>query len=119
MAYDRSVNILGGNVQGVISTGDNANIVQSPSEYTHEISDEISEVLEQLSKKYSGIPESQKQLLLQIELQQKVRNDPTFRQRFLSALKSGSLELIKVITNNPFISVPLETVKGWIEVGPS
>jgi hypothetical protein len=35
-----------------------------------------------------------------------------------NAAKSGGVELIKVLTNNPFVSVPLETVKGWIEAEP-
>jgi hypothetical protein len=28
------------------------------------------------------------------------------------------IETVKVLTNNPFVSIPLETVKGWLEAEP-
>ena len=114
MTQDRSVNVFG-KVQGVISTGDRANIVQKSLENSQNISDEVEEILEQLAVRYTNVSETQKQVVLQMELQQKLKNDPTFKQRFISAAKSGGLELVKVVTNNPFVSVPLETMKGWIE----
>jgi hypothetical protein len=118
MNQDRSVNVFG-KVQGVISTGDGASIIQSSSENTQDVSDEIREILEHLAARYTNAPDNQKQIVLQMELQQKLKNDPTFKQRFISAAKSGGLELVKVVTNNPFVSVPLETVKGWIKAEPS
>jgi hypothetical protein len=62
---------------------------------------------------------NQKQIVFQMELQQKVKNNPSLKDRFVSATKAGSVELVKVLTNNPFVSVPLETVKGWLEAEPS
>lgn len=117
MTQDRSVNIFG-KVQGVVNTGDRANIVQNSLGNPRDVSDEVEEILEQLAARYTHVSEIQKQVVLQIELQQKLRNDPTFKQRFISAAKSGGLELVKVVTNNPFVSVPLETMKGWIEAEP-
>ena len=114
MAQDRSVNVFG-KVQGVVNTGDRANIIHNSLENSQDVSDEFKEILELLATRYTNASESQKQIVLQMELQQKLKNDPTFKQRFISAAKSGGLELVKVITNNPFVSVPLETVKGWIE----
>lgn len=117
MAQDRSVNVFG-KVQGVVNTGDRANIIHNSLENSQDVSDEFKEILELLATRYTNASESQKQIVLQMELQQKLKNDPTFKQRFISAAKSGGLELVKVITNNPFVSVPLETVKGWIEAEP-
>ncbi len=114
VTQDRSVNVFG-KVKGVISTGDGASIIQGLSEEQRDISDEIEEVLEQLAVRYADAPENQKKMVLQMELQQKLKNDPTFKHRFIGAVKAGGLELVKVVTNNPFVSVPLETVKGWIE----
>lgn len=118
MAQDRSVNVFG-KVEGVVSTGDRANIIQKSLENSRDVSDEFEELLELLATRYTNASEGQKQIVLQMELQQKLKNDPTFKERFISAAKSGGLELIKVVTNNPFVSVPLETVKGWIEAEPS
>ena len=50
-----------------------------------------------------------------MELQQKLKENPTLRDRILSSAKAGGFELVKVLTDNPFITVPLETFKGWIE----
>lgn len=116
MTQDRSVNVFG-KVKGVISTGDGASIIQGLSEKPRDISDEIEEILEQLAARYADAPENQKKIVLQMELQQKLKNDPAFKQRFIGAVKAGGLELVKVVTNNPFVSVPLETMKGWIEAG--
>jgi hypothetical protein len=118
MTQDRSVNVFG-KVQGVISTGDGAKIIQKSQDSSKDVSEEVEEILEQLAARYHNAPVSQKQVVFQMEVQQRVQADPTFKNRFSSAAKSGGLELIKVVTNNPFVSVPLETVKGWIEAEPS
>jgi hypothetical protein len=72
-------------------------------------------LLTELSQRYPAASEVQKQTVLEMELQEKLRSDPTLRARFLSAVKAGSLELVKTLMNNPFVHVPLETVRGWIE----
>jgi hypothetical protein len=50
-----------------------------------------------------------------MELQEVSATDPSFIQRLRNALRSGGFELVKVLTNNPFVSVSLETLRGWIE----
>lgn len=117
MTQDRSINVSqGGKIEGVISIGDDAKIIQNNfANESADLSKEIMRILEELAQRYSTAGEFQKQTVLQMELQQKLKNDPTFRERFINAAKSGGVELIKVLTNNPFVSVPLETIKGWIE----
>lgn len=114
---DRSINVPG-TLQGVASTGDNASISQRFLTDSANVVTEFQEIIERLSSRYSNASNFQKQTVLQMELQQKLVNDPTFRDRFIGALKAGGVELVKVITNNPFVSVPIETVKGWIEAEP-
>jgi len=114
MMQDKSVNVFG-KVQGVISTGDHANIIQNSLQNPRDVSDEIKEILDHLAEKYTNASENQRQVVFQMEIQQKLKSDPTFKQRFINAAKSGGLELVKVVTNNPFVNVPLEMVKGWIE----
>lgn len=109
-------------VRGVISTGDNANIKLQYNEAPSEINvyDEVTDIFGYLSMKYSQYPnasDEQKEDALRREIQEKVELDPGFRGRLVNALRYGGVELTKVVTNNPFISVPLETVRGWVEAG--
>ncbi|TYQ24276.1 hypothetical protein PseudUWO311_19840 [Pseudanabaena sp. UWO311] len=79
---------------------------------------EIQALLTQLAQDYpEGSPE-EKQTVAKMELRRKVKEDPTLKDRLLSAIKSGGIETVKVLTNNPFVSIPLETVKGWLEAEP-
>lgn len=112
---NRSVNV-GGSVHGGIIAGD-GNIQNNPTEQTIAVEKVVEEILNKLSQRYPEAPEYQKQVVFQMELQQKLKENPTLRDRLLSAAKAGGFELAKVLTDNPFISVPLETVKGWIEAG--
>ena len=111
--YNRSVSV-GGSVHGGIITGDR-NIQNSSADQTIGVEKVVEEILNQLSQRYPNAPEHQKQIVFQMELQHKLKENPTLRDRFLSASKAGGFELVKVLTDNPFISVPLETFKGWIE----
>ncbi len=117
MTQDRSVKFSdSGKFEGILSTGDNAkNAFQKGSNTPEDYLNDFQKILEQLAQRYPDAPNSQKQIVLQMELQQKMKADPTFKERFVSAVKAGGIELIKVLTNNPFVSVPLETIKGWIE----
>lgn len=113
MIQDRSIN-NSGNMEGVINVGDHVEIIYK-KENPLNVCQEIEDILKELEKRYSGAPKNEKEMVLKMELQQKVKSDPIFRQRFISAAKSGGIELIKVLTDNPFVSVPMETAKGWIE----
>lgn len=113
---DRSVNFSGqAQMGGVISTGENASIVYKNTDDSKDIFIEFKEIFERLSGIYADAQDNQKQIVLQMKIQKKLKNDPTFKKRFINAAKAGSIELVKIVTNNPFVSVPIETVKGWIE----
>ncbi|MBD2610180.1 hypothetical protein H6G94_02630 [Nostoc punctiforme FACHB-252] len=113
---DRSINV-GGSFQGVANTGDNSLIQNSSNRITdRDVAEILADMLKQLAQRYPNISEVQKQTVFKMELQQKLRESPTLKQRFLGAVKAGGFELAKVLTNNPFVSVPIETVKGWLEV---
>lgn len=78
--------------------------------------EEVQEIFRNLSQRYPNASYEKKQTVAELEFSQKATLDPTFKERILSAAKAGSFELVKVITNNPFVSIPLETLKGWFEV---
>ena len=117
MMRDSSVKV-GGSVKGVINTGDNSFINNSQLK-DEDLTDILADILSQLAQRYPNASEIEKQTVFQMEFRQKIQGNPTLKQRFLTAIKAGGFELTKVITNNPFVSVPLETVKGWIEAKSS
>lgn len=110
---NRSV-FVGGSVHGGIIAGDQ-NIQNNSPDQIIGVEKVVEEILSQLSQRYPEASNAQKQIVFQMELQQKLKENPTLRDRILSAAKAGEFELAKVLTDNPFITVPLETVKGWIE----
>ena len=80
------------------------------------LTQEVQDIIDRLYQEYPDADESGKQAVLRMELQKKVKQDPTFRERFISAMKAGGFELTKLFTSNTFVSVPIEMVRGWIEV---
>jgi hypothetical protein len=119
MTQDRSINISGsGRVEGIISTGDNARNTYNTGSGQEEYLPILKTIIDQLVLEYADASSMEKKIVLKMKLQSRMRTDPTFRDRFASAVKAGGAELIKVLTNNPFVSVPLEIVKGWLEADP-
>jgi hypothetical protein len=82
-----------------------------------DIAEELQGILDNLYQRYSQSNASplQRETVFQMELQEVSATDPSFIQRLRNALRSGGFELVKVLTNNPFVSVSLETLRGWIE----
>jgi hypothetical protein len=48
-------------------------------------------------------------------IKQEIKRNPTLKARLVNALKTGGIEALKAIFNNPFVSIPVETVKGFLE----
>lgn len=40
---------------------------------------------------------------------------PTLKHRLRSALRARGIEALKAIFNHPLVSIPIETIKGWVE----
>jgi len=76
---------------------------------------EIQQLLDQLAKTYPTTTEADKRTFV-TEVVNQIKQHPTLKDRALSALKSGSIEAVKTIANHPAVSIPIEVVKGWIEV---
>jgi hypothetical protein len=107
-----------GNVYGVAGHVAGNQIINAQQQSLTSAAMEIQALLTQLAQAYpDGSPE-EKQTLAKMELRRKVKEDPTFKERLLNAIKSGGIETVKVLTNNPFVSIPLETIKGWFEAEP-
>jgi hypothetical protein len=107
-----------GNVYGVAGHVAGNQVINAQQQSLTSAAMEIQSLLTQLAQDYpEGSPE-EKQTVAKMELRRKVKEDPTLKDRLLSAIKSGGIETVKVLTNNPFVSIPLETVKGWLEAEP-
>lgn len=72
---------------------------------------EIQQLLNQLSQTNPTNREA-----LEAAVYQEIQHNPTLKARLKSALKAGGLEALKAIFNHPAFSIPLETIKGWLEV---
>lgn len=107
-----------GNVYGVAGNVAGNQIINAQQQSLTSAAMEIQALLTQLAQDYPEGSLEEKQTLAKMELRRKVKEDPTLKDRLLSAIKSGGIETVKVLTNNPFVSIPLETVKGWLEAEP-
>jgi hypothetical protein len=74
---------------------------------------QVEDLLQQLAAQASQVPAHQRPQVVSKALQKKARLSPEFKARLLKALESGSGELLRVFTQNPYISIPMALVKGW------
>lgn len=107
-----------GNVYGVAGNVAGNQIINAQQQSLTSTATEIQSLLTQLAQDYPEGSLEEKQTLAKMELKRKVKEDPSLKDRLLNAIKSGGIETVKVLTNNPFVSIPIETVKGWLEAEP-
>ena len=116
MSEPTNQQIFNGPVYGVAQTvkGD-LNIDARQSANLSEAAAEIKKLLDQLAKDYSDLPPDEKLVSAKLKFREAIKADPTFKDRLLSALESGGSEALNTLfANNPFVSIPLETVRGWL-----
>lgn len=94
------------------------NVTHAKEQTLNSAVSEIQVILEQLASSYPDAFVEEKQTLVKLELKRKFKQDPTLKDRLLNAFKSGGFEAVKAITNNPFVSIPLEMLKGLLEAEP-
>jgi HEAT repeat protein len=104
------------NANDITTQGDQIGIQHNYAPETNlaEAAVEIQLLLDQLAKTYPTNTETDKKNFV-VEVVNQIKQRPTLRDRTWSALKSGSIEAVKVIANHPTISIPVEIVRGWIE----
>jgi uncharacterized protein YjbI with pentapeptide repeats len=73
---------------------------------------EIKQLLDQLAQTYPNRTES----IVVNAIQTEVKRNPTLKARLINALKTGGVEALKTVFNHPLVSVPVETIKGFLEV---
>ncbi len=80
---------------------------------------EIQQLLEQLAQTNPTIVQAKNQNVVVEAIEQEIKSNPNIKARLLSALKAGGTEALKqaleAIFENPLVSIPVETIKGFIE----
>lgn len=75
---------------------------------------ELEEIFDRLAHQATQFPPHQRPKVVANVLKKKAMANPDFKQRLFSAIESGSEELVRIFTHNPYISIPLSLVKGWV-----
>ncbi|MEZ2228023.1 HEAT repeat domain-containing protein [Microcoleus sp.] len=102
MNFNAPVTGAAGNVEG--------DFINNPPQNLVDAAAEIQQLLNQIAQNPT-VPES----VVAEAIHNKIKENPTLKQRLRSALKAGGIEALKAIFNHPLVSVPIETIKGWIE----
>ncbi|MEH2152443.1 hypothetical protein [Nostoc sp.] len=92
-------------------------ITVSESIEQKELIAQLKEEFKQLLDELAENPRTQKPAVAVEIVHTEIIDDPTLKQRLLSALKAGGVEALKAIFNHPAVSIPVETVKGFLEAG--
>ncbi len=78
------------------------------------VSSELKAEVQQLLYQLAHTPRTANQTFAEA-VKEEIKAKPTLRQRLLSALKAGGIEALKAIFDDPVVSIPVETVKGFLE----
>ncbi|NEO53683.1 MAG: hypothetical protein F6K54_11700 [Okeania sp. SIO3B5] len=76
-----------------------------------ELRKKIQPLLEHLAQN----PITANEALAETAIQQQINDNPTLRKRLISALEAGGIQALKAIFNNPAISIPVETIRGFLK----
>ncbi len=76
---------------------------------------ELKEELKPLLNEIAENPKTQKPRVAVEIINAEIDENPTLKQRLIGALKAGGIEALKAIFDNPAVSIPVETVKGFLE----
>ena len=106
-----------GNV-GAVQNGDHnvAHVTQNnySQQNLTDAAREIQQLLDQLAKTYPINTQSEK-LAVVTKAVEKIENDPSWKHRVVSAIKSGGTEGIKELLDNPLANILLAVIEGWRE----
>jgi HEAT repeat protein len=103
MNFNAPVTGAAGNVEG--------DFINNPPQNLVDAAAEIQQLLNQIAQTNPTMTES----AVAVAIQHEIKENPTLKQRLRGALKAGGIEALKAIFNHPLVSVPIETIKGWIE----
>ncbi|GAB4284670.1 MAG: hypothetical protein Fur0025_15600 [Oscillatoriaceae cyanobacterium] len=100
-----------GSVSGVAGTVQGDQIINNRPDLSESML-EIQRLWEQFEQSYNVSLPQDKKAQVQAALVE-INQNPTLRERFVSALTSGTLEAFKEIANHPAVNVIVATWEGW------
>ncbi|AOX01858.1 hypothetical protein BJP34_22625 [Moorena producens PAL-8-15-08-1] len=71
--------------------------------------------IQQLLNKIADNPITAKESVAVEIIKVQINDNPTLKQRLICALKAGGIEGLKALFNHPAFSIPVETVKGFLD----
>lgn len=109
-----------GNFADTVQSGARQQAIQhhhtvAPQQTSTDVTAELEQLFRQLAQTYATTPDREKPRIAATALQQKAQANPNFKRRLLSAAEAGSLQLLTVLDRNPFVSIPIAAIKGWIK----
>ncbi|NEP35246.1 MAG: hypothetical protein F6K38_28645, partial [Moorea sp. SIO3B2] len=80
--------------------------------------DELADIkaeIKQLLNKIADNPITANESVAVEIIKVQINDNPTLKQRLICALKAGGIEGLKALFNHPAFSIPVETVKGFLD----
>lgn len=102
------INTVNGGVAGNVEGNQIINSKQSLPDSAAE----IQELLQFLDRSYPSNLSEKKRDKIDVAVTE-INKNPGLKERFISALKSGSTEALKEFLNNPYINTFLAAYEGW------
>jgi hypothetical protein len=123
---DITTNIVGGDSDNDTSIKTDEDVIDAklktgsidetlPSIDLEKLIAELREEFKPLLNQIAENPQTKKPRVAVEIINAEIDENPTLKQRLISALKAGSIEALKAIFDNPAVSIPVETVKGYLE----
>lgn len=116
MTSKDNYNIAGGDIinQGDIKDGSIGVYKVEQKDLTNEAA-KVSQLIEQLSQTYPTETIVQKAVVVEEAIKQ-IEDDPAWKRKIISAVKSGSLAAFEKAIDNPLAAFLVEGIKGWQEI---
>ncbi|MDY7014948.1 MAG: hypothetical protein SVX43_15395 [Cyanobacteriota bacterium] len=73
---------------------------------------EIQTLLQQLEQSYPTRTSSEKQVVVTEALKQ-IESRSTLKKRLISAVRSGSIEVLKTLVQHPLVNILVAALEGW------
>ncbi len=103
---------------GAVQTGDRnvANVTQNnySSQNLVDAAREIQQLLDQLAQTYPTNTQTEKMVVVTKAVEQ-IENNPSLKERTVSALKAAGVEGFKELIDNPLVNILIAAIEGWKE----
>ncbi|MGJ5632450.1 pentapeptide repeat-containing protein [Nostoc sp. CALU 1950] len=109
-----------GNGNNQVFSGENgtnnvANMINNSSQVDSKELDELKNIVKEILDRVPQNTPNSELIPAEEIVSQELKGNPTLTTRLQAALKGGGTEALKAIFNHPIYTIPIETIKGWLE----